>query len=81
MQIDMNERAARPTVELQPPRELPIQLPGPDGQQYETVLHLLSDAELATLAGMFRDPMAGWRWARSLAWLLAGKPPRRWKPD
>lgn len=78
MTYDMNERAARPVVVVRPPLEIPVSLPCPNGSLRTLALHELSDDQLALLASAAGggDPMMGWRWARSCAWLLAGREPR-----
>jgi len=60
-----------------PPMEIPVRVPR-DGVMAEVCFHQLTDEELQWFASQAL-PDEGWRWARSVARLLAGEPPRPWK--
>lgn len=73
---DMNEHAARPAAVQMVPRVIPVTILR-DGVAQSVDFHTLSDADLEQFVAQDAGG-EGWRWARSIAWLLAGNAPRSW---
>lgn len=84
---DMNEMAAVPsaahaitakTIPIMLSRPIRIDVRGvPYGGHHTVNLHEMTDVELGELV-VRSERDEGWRWARSIARLLAGLPPRDW---
>jgi hypothetical protein len=71
---DLNEGAIRQRTVSIVPHEVPVVLTR--GHDRVTImLHDATDADLEQLNVLCGGPMAGWRWARTIARRLAGIPP------
>lgn len=79
---DLNEMCGVPLGGTRTPVAIPINMAGLEGYRraaHTTVnLHEMTDEQLDVLVSV-SDRGEGWRWARSLARLLAGLSPRPWR--
>ena len=71
---DLNAAAARPRRTTMAPLEIPVSIEVVPGRFEQRAFHLLSDHELDYFIRK-SERGEGWRWARSIARLLAGEPP------